>query len=377
MVLITSVTDTEVQTNPIQGQGHVAYADKEHYNYFLWFHVFMGIWGLTFLNACHEFVLSGCITNWYKYEGNAPNFAYFRALWRLARNHLGTVALGSLIIAICQAIMLVLAYIERKAKEAGVDDGVAKFVLKAMMCCMWCLNKCLKYINRNAYIECNLYGYAFCNSAWEAFETLLKNFVQVAAHNFVGKLVFFTLKVLVISLNLLIASSMIKSQYEGSSTTLDGDGSSTAASVGSSGRSSSSGSGSESGDPTVVPSTDAGSTTTTTDDALNNIAMAAPMVLIALITYFVVSAFTELFEMTTDTILICFCEDKSHNDAKKGTLLAPESLQKALGLYKTNLKAAEENQALKDEGAAEEIALKSGAAASAGGEGKLTHNTSF
>jgi hypothetical protein len=87
------------------------------------------------LSACHEFILAGCITNWYKYEGKAPGFALFRSMWRLIRYHLGTVALGSLIIAICQAIMIVLHYIEKKAKASGQDDGIAKFVLKAMICC--------------------------------------------------------------------------------------------------------------------------------------------------------------------------------------------------------------------------------------------------
>jgi hypothetical protein len=161
----------------------------------------------------------------------------------------------------------------------------------------------------NAYIETNLYGYAFCNAAWEAFETLLKNFVQIAAHNFVGKLVFFTLKLCVICLNLLIAYYMMTSQFDAMKTDSESE-----ASTGS---------------------------------------YTVPMILIAIMTYFIVSAFTELFEMTTDTILICFCEDKAHNDANKGTLLAPVSLQKALGLYKTNLKNVEANEQLVQDAEAE------------------------
>lgn len=270
--------------------------------------------GLAFFAACHEFVLAGCITNWYKCKGDAPNFAYFRSMWRLARYHLGTVALGSMIVAICQFIIAVLSYIQKKADAAGAGDSLAGYVLKACMCCMWCLEKCLKYINRNAYIETNLFGYSFCNAAMEAFNTLLTNFVQVAAHNFVGALVFFTLKIMVISLNMVIAYYWIKSSYS-----LDG---------------------------TVDVATDAGNTTSAVaTSALPSVNFACPMFIIALFTYFVVGAFTELLEMTTDTILICYCEDIKYNEAKKGNLLAPVSLLKALGMYKKNMHAQEEGAA--------------------------------
>ena len=89
-ILIGSSVDSEFQTEVIYGQGHVRHVDKYEYTYFLWFHIFMGLWGLAFFSACHEFVLAGCITNWYKFKGDAPGFAYFRSMGRLARYHLGT-----------------------------------------------------------------------------------------------------------------------------------------------------------------------------------------------------------------------------------------------------------------------------------------------
>jgi hypothetical protein len=137
-ILIASSGDSELQNNSYLGIGHALNVEKDEYNNFLWFHIFMGFWGFAFLSACHEFVLAGCITNWYKYQGadeGAPGFAYFRSMWRLARYHLGTVALGSLIIAIVQMIIAILTYIKHKAEKNGGDDGIAKFVLKMMICC--------------------------------------------------------------------------------------------------------------------------------------------------------------------------------------------------------------------------------------------------
>jgi hypothetical protein len=166
-VLIATSGFTVIQPNEYSGQGHAFAQDLPEYQNFLWFHIFMLLWGLAFLAACHEFVLAGCITNWYKWQGatddageklTAPNMALFRSMGRLARYHLGTVALGSLIIAVVQAIQMILNYIKKKSEQSGTDDGVMKFVIKACICCMWLLEKCLKYINRNAWcsLSCSI-----------------------------------------------------------------------------------------------------------------------------------------------------------------------------------------------------------------------------
>lgn len=279
-------------------------------------HFFMGLWGLAFFAACNEFVLAGCITQWYK-AGNkedgsgrepAPNGAYFRSIWHLARYHLGSVALGSMIIAVCQAIIALLTYVQQKAKHTEDPTGLVHYVLKCLVCCMWCLEKCLKFINRNAYIEINLYGYSFCNAAIEAFKTMLGNFLQVAAHHSVGALVFFFIKLLVVGGNVSICYFMINDL----NSKAGGNGASNTTST---------------GEPTLDTA------------VVKNVAL--PLILIGVATWFIASAFTELFEMTADTLLICICEDREHNGkegAKESDLLAPKSLMKAMNLYNKNLK---------------------------------------
>lgn len=34
----------------------------------------------------------------------------------------------------------------------GAQNKFAKFLLTCMRCCFWCLEKCIKFLNRNAYI---------------------------------------------------------------------------------------------------------------------------------------------------------------------------------------------------------------------------------
>ena len=103
------------------------------------------------------------------------------------RYHLGSLAFGSLIIAIVQMIRVLLEYVDAKLK--GKENPVAKFFIKwvnwsfsskklsvqdewqhyvfyyfrivycvyvcffrCLKCCFWCLEKFLKFLNKNAYI---------------------------------------------------------------------------------------------------------------------------------------------------------------------------------------------------------------------------------
>lgn len=95
----------------------------------------------------------------------------------LRRYHLGTVAFGSLIIAICNFIRAILEWIETKLKK--YDNAFTRAIFTCMRCFFWLLNKFLRFINRNAYIMCAMYGHNFCTSAKQAFDLLLRNILRV------------------------------------------------------------------------------------------------------------------------------------------------------------------------------------------------------
>ena len=40
--------------------------------------------------------------------------------------------------------------------------------MKVVHCCLWCLEKCVRYITMNAYIMIAIEGKGFCLSAWSA-----------------------------------------------------------------------------------------------------------------------------------------------------------------------------------------------------------------
>lgn len=66
--------------------------------------------------------------------------------------HLGTVAFGSLIITIIRIIRTILDYVEDKLKRFNND--LTRCLICMCKCCLWCLEKFMRFINRNAYIVC-------------------------------------------------------------------------------------------------------------------------------------------------------------------------------------------------------------------------------
>jgi hypothetical protein len=57
-----------------------------------------------------------------------------------------------------------IGYAQRKLQAQGGAKW-AVFLLKCLGCCMWCFEKCMRFINRNAYIEIAIFGYSFCTGA--------------------------------------------------------------------------------------------------------------------------------------------------------------------------------------------------------------------
>lgn len=64
--------------------------------------------------------------------------------------HTGSLALGSFLITLLSLIRLILLKLERKLKMA--ENPVSKFFLRCCGCCFWCLEKFLRFLNKNAYI---------------------------------------------------------------------------------------------------------------------------------------------------------------------------------------------------------------------------------
>ena len=95
-------------------------------------------------------------------------------MWWAFRYHMGSIAFGAFLIAVCQMLRFLFEYYRRKL-------GVAKKnpLVKCLLCytayLLWLMEKCVKFITKNAYIQVALTNSFFCKAAWNAFCLILKN----------------------------------------------------------------------------------------------------------------------------------------------------------------------------------------------------------
>lgn len=68
------------------------------------------------------------------------------------RYHMGSAAIGSFVVAIIQFVRFLLEYLDKKSKvaqaKAGVGGRFLKYCMCCIRCCMWYLEKIIKFINR-------------------------------------------------------------------------------------------------------------------------------------------------------------------------------------------------------------------------------------
>ncbi|XP_013398047.1 choline transporter-like protein 1 isoform X2 [Lingula anatina] len=256
----------------IHSSGQVFYKVDELLFYLKWYHIFGTLWIIQFIIACQQMVIAGAIATWYFHRDKSQiGYPVLASTGRLIRYHLGTVAFGSLIIAIIQLMRMILAYVEKKLR--GRTSKIVDFLLKCLMCCLWCFEKILKYINRNAYIETAIYGYNFCKAAKKAFTLIVTNALRVAAINTVGDFLLFLGKLGTAGVVVAVGLELLKTK------------------------------------PTLHY-------------------IWAPLLVVGLFAFFVAHVFLSVYEMAIDTVFLCFCEDCERNDGVQKPYYMSKDLMK-------------------------------------------------
>jgi len=232
-------------------------------------------WTVFFISAFEEMVLAATFATWYWTfkKSQLPFFTLTRGITRTMRYHLGTLAFGSLIIAVCRIIRIVLEYIDNKCKK--YNNEITRAILCMFRCLFWLLEKFLRFLNKNAYIMCAIHGKSFCGSAKDAFNLLMRNFLRVLALDKVADFLFFLSK-------LLIALGMGACMY------------------------------------TFLISN-------YSHHDLHYIQV--PIVIVICGTYLIACVFFSVYSMAVDTLFLCFLEDSERND---GTPEKPYFMSKQL-----------------------------------------------
>lgn len=101
--------------------------------------------------------------------------------------HLGSVSFGAFLIALITMIRIVFEYLAKKYEAvAGKDNVIYKVVTCIMRCVLWCLDKYVKFITKNAFIQIALYNSNFCKAAWDSFYLLIRHVGRFSSAGMIG-----------------------------------------------------------------------------------------------------------------------------------------------------------------------------------------------
>ncbi|XP_068594086.1 choline transporter-like protein 5-A isoform X2 [Cebidichthys violaceus] len=178
------------------------YGGETSYHHYLFLlqlsNLLVFLWLVNFSLALEQCTLAGTFASYYwarRKPQDIPLCPLFSSFSRAIRYHTGSLAFGALILSVAQLVRIILEYLEQKLR--GVDNSLSRFMMHCLQCCFWCLEKFIRYMNRNAYIMVAIYGKNFCTSAREAFYLLMRNVVRVAVLDRVTDFLLFLGKVLI------------------------------------------------------------------------------------------------------------------------------------------------------------------------------------
>jgi hypothetical protein len=122
--------------------------------------------------------VASSVADWYfsrEKSGFRP-LAPLKALGTTLLYNAGSLALGSMLIAIVQTIRYILQRVKKYSSAS--QNQLARIILACCQCCFCCLEKLLKFISKNAYIEIAINGGSFCAACKRAFEIMVSNVLR-------------------------------------------------------------------------------------------------------------------------------------------------------------------------------------------------------
>ena len=144
-------------------------------NYIVYLFLFMLfglIWIIALMSAIEKFTIAATTCMWYfSGQGSDSNQKDSDVALNLGLRwaifyHLGSLAFGSFLIAVCTMIKIIFEFFAYKAEKSGAN---ANPMVKCFICCarcmIWALDAYIKFMNKNAYIQIALHNNNFCQSA--------------------------------------------------------------------------------------------------------------------------------------------------------------------------------------------------------------------
>lgn len=248
------------------------------------------LWVNAFKVALTQFTIACTVFFWYFEQGTSNNktFKFLHSFWAGVRYHVGSLALGSFVLALVQLVQAILSYMQKHALgEKLANNQVTKYLCCCISCLIECFKRFIEYLNKNAYINMAYTSENFCTSAKRVFFLLLDNAARFIALGSIGTVFTFLGKGVITLVSSYLGYLII----------------------------------------------------TKTSSFNDYISSPMPVLIVfVVVSYVVAGLFMSVYEMACDSIIIYFLYDESMNDRK--AVHAPESLREFMQAHRDSTPVA-------------------------------------
>jgi hypothetical protein len=263
------------------------------------FNVFMFLWTMGFIHAIGFMICAFCAIFWYwsvPGDDKKPESGVCGAAGLCLKNHLGTLALGSFIIAVIQIIRFIIGLMEFRLRKLSESAECVKFLITCAQCCLAYFERVVKFINKNAYIVTCLTGESFLPAARHALHLLMSNALSVGAVTIIGEYVMIFGKLMITAATCAATYGILLSLRS--------------------------------------------------DQSGYNIPVSGWIIVIAIavITYFISSVFLSVFGVCIDAVLLSYCYDLEENNGAEKVYYFPTDLAKHVDRAKARKESKDRNK---------------------------------
>ena len=151
-----------------------------------YFNLFAVLWIVAFILCLGNFIIAAACCIWYfnqNSEGDTTEKGgnrVSRAYWWAFRYHVGSIAFGSLILAIVWAIRIMFEYVYQQISQNKTvsENRFIKIALYVVRCCLDCFERIVRFINKQAFIQIGLTGKHFCAAAKDGFCVVISHPIE-------------------------------------------------------------------------------------------------------------------------------------------------------------------------------------------------------
>jgi choline transporter-like protein 2/4/5 len=158
---------------------------------------FGALWTYLFFEAIETTVISGCVVYYYfidqdtagikdqRYEDNQTDFITLSMVAHVVRCNLGTMAFGSLILALIEVARIILEWIDKQTESVQDSNVLLRYALKCCKCFLFCFERSIKFLTSYAYTFVILENRGFCSACAMSYGLLKEYGVQISINKVV------------------------------------------------------------------------------------------------------------------------------------------------------------------------------------------------